>query len=388
MTTKPALAKSVPIVVVSGLSGAGKRSILHALEDIGFEAVDNPPLKLLETLAIRDKQPLAVGIDARTRGFAAERVLTVLRRLRENPRLKPELVFATAESVILQRRYTETRRRHPLAGSGSVADGIATETALTAPLRKAADWVIDTSDLPLSGLRRMIEQRFSKTEPMLTLNLVSFDFPAGLPREADMVFDARFLRNPHYIPALRDKTGLNRAVLAYIEHDSGYQEFLSRITGLILFLLPRFIQEGKKYATIAIGCTGGRHRSVALVEAVGGFLAERGWHARITHRALALSGLPEQTRLGSAQKPAPGAPERVAKAGSRQPTTGPVAKPKSKLVRQHHGYQVSGKKSELEAQNGSRRGVSGHAASGHEVPGYEAPEFEEGWRQDMAGALE
>lgn len=279
-------ANPVPIVVVSGLSGAGKSSILHALEDIGFEAVDNPPLTLLETLIAREKQPLAVGIDARTRGFAAESVLAVLQRLRENPRLKPELVFATAEPEILLRRYTETRRRHPLSGSGGVADGIATETALTAPLRKTADWVVDTSDLPLSGLRQMIEQRFSKSEPSLALNLVSFAFPAGLPREADMVFDARFLRNPHYISALRDKTGLDPDVVAYIDQDSGYKEFLARITGLIMFLLPRFIQEGKKYATVAVGCTGGRHRSVAVIEAVAGHLEERGWHLRITHRAL------------------------------------------------------------------------------------------------------
>jgi UPF0042 nucleotide-binding protein len=362
MTMKP-----VPVVVVTGLSGAGKRSVLHALEDIGFEAVDNPPLKLLEVLVTRDRKPLAVGIDARTRGFAAERVLSVLRRLRENPRLKPELVFATAEPEILQRRYTESRRRHPLAGAGSVGDGIATETALTAPLRKAADWVIDTSDLPLSELRRMIEQRFSKTEPMLTLNLVSFAFPAGLPREADMVFDARFLRNPHYIPALRDKTGLDRAVLAYIEHDSGYQEFLSRITGLVTFLLPRFLQEGKKYVTIAIGCTGGRHRSVALVETVGKFLADRGWQARITHKALGTSDtMPEQAEVTMAVATGQ---EKVAKSVSSRKRVHPPVNLKSEPDRQP---PIPGTSPGADAQNEFNR---------------DAPGFGESRRQDMAGAL-
>lgn len=283
MTSKPA-----PVVVVSGLSGAGKSSILHTLEDLGFEAVDNPPLKLLETVVTRRKSPVALGIDARTRGFAAERVLAVLRRLQENPHIRAELIFAVAEPDVLLRRYTETRRRHPLAGADGVAEGIAAETALTAPLRAAADWVVDTSDLPLSGLRRMIEQRYGRDEPRLALNLISFAFPSGLPRDADLVFDARFLRNPHYIPALRNKTGLDRAVHAYIEHDPGYEEFLLRITGLIMFLLPRFLQEGKKYVSIAIGCTGGRHRSVALAEALGSYLAEHGWQARIDHRGLRL----------------------------------------------------------------------------------------------------
>ena len=360
-------AKPVPVVIVTGLSGAGKRSILHALEDIGFEAVDNPPLKLLETLVTKDRKPLAVGIDARTRGFAAERLLSALRRLRENPRLKPELVFATAEPDVLQRRYTETRRRHPLAGSGSVGDGIATETALTAPLRKAADWVIDTSDLPLSGLRRMIEQRFSKTQPMLTLNIISFAFPAGLPRDADMVFDARFLRNPHYIPALRDKTGLDRAVLAYVEHDSGYEEFLSRISGLILFLLPRFIQEGKKYATIAIGCTGGRHRSVALAETLARSLAEQGWHARITHRALRSADMmPEQ------------APDQQAPQALRHKTIKAAsANPKIRAA------------VNLEYQPACDNEMSGRAkgvASQNEIT-HQSNGFGKGRRQTMAGAL-
>ncbi len=363
MTVKP-----VPVVIVTGLSGAGKRSILHALEDIGFEAVDNPPLKLLETLVTRDRKPLAVGIDARTRGFAAERVLAVLRRLRENPKLKPELVFATAEPEILQRRYTETRRRHPLAGSGSVGEGIDTETVLTAPLRKGADWLIDTSDLPLSGLRRMIEQRFSKTEPMLTLNLTSFAFPAGLPREADMVFDARFLRNPHYIPALRQKTGLDRTVVAYIQHDSGYEEFLSRITGLVLFLLPRFIQEGKKYATIAIGCTGGRHRSVALVEALATFLAERGWPARVDHRALRLAHtVPEHT---TAERKSAGFGQKAAKTLSDKHRDRAAKTPKREAI---GGQAISGQTHEIESQKEIT----------HETVG-----FGEGRRQDMAGALE
>ncbi|HET9148225.1 MAG TPA: RNase adapter RapZ [Acetobacteraceae bacterium] len=300
MTAKPA-----PIVLVSGLSGAGKSSILHALEDLGFEAVDNPPLKLLETLLTRRRAPVALGIDIRTRGFAAERVLAELRRLRENPHLRAELIFATAEPEILLRRYTETRRRHPLAGAEGLAEAIAAEAALTAPLRTAADWVVDTSDLPLPELRRMIEQRFGRDKPSLALNLISFAFPSGLPRDADLVLDARFLRNPHYIAALRGKTGLDREVQDYIGNDPGYEEFLLRITGLIMFLLPRFIQEGKKYASIAIGCTGGRHRSVALVEALERHLAEHGWPARVSHRVLRLERM-----AGAEPKPKPIRPHR------------------------------------------------------------------------------
>lgn len=260
------------LVVVTGLSGAGKASILRALEDIGYNAIDNPPLTLLETLVSRAEQPTAIGLDCRSRGFDAEQVRQIVAHVRETPDLRVDLVYAWAEEAVLLRRFTETRRRHPLSPQGRVIDGISAEEVATAPLRLDADLVLDTSELPLAELRRRIEQRFGPglaedgSVPGMTLAILSFAFPAGLPREADMVFDARFLRNPHYDPILRPRTGLDRDVGAYVEADPDFESFFLGIQSLLTLVVPRFIQEGKKYATIGIGCTGGRHRSVHIAE--------------------------------------------------------------------------------------------------------------------------
>ncbi|MBV8589281.1 MAG: RNase adapter RapZ [Acetobacteraceae bacterium] len=283
------------VVLVTGLSGAGKASILHALEDLDYEAIDNPPLNLVEALAASSDRPLAIGVDARTQGFDAGGVLETMARLRGSPNLRPELIYAWAEESVLLRRYTETRRRHPLAPLGRVSDGIAAEEALTAPLRQAADLLIDTSDRPLADLRRLIGQAFGQTTDFdgsagLLISLISFAYPAGLPREADLVFDARFLRNPHYDPILRPRTGLEPAVGVYVEADPDYWRFLAAITQLLTILLPRFVQESKKYATVAIGCTGGRHRSVWIAERLAEHLAQEGWRLHVTHRELAKEG--------------------------------------------------------------------------------------------------
>jgi RNase adapter protein RapZ len=283
------------VVLVTGLSGAGKASILRALEDLGFEAVDNPPLHLLEQLVAHCERGLAIGVDARTTGFDADAVLAGLAELRANPALRPELVFATAEEAVLLRRFTETRRRHPLAPLGRVVDGIAAEQALTAELRTSADLVIDTSDLPLAVLRQRIEKHFAAEAAdapgsLLTVSLISFAYRAGLPLEADLVLDARFLRNPHYEPALRPRTGEDPEVAAYVEADPDFGRFFGQIVALLALVLPRFVQEGKKYATIAIGCTGGRHRSVHLVEKLAAQLGAQdggGWRVTVTHRELA-----------------------------------------------------------------------------------------------------
>lgn len=286
----------VPVVLVTGLSGAGKASILRALEDIGFEAVDNPPLGMIATLAREGgARPLAIGVDARSRGFDAGAVLAALAQLREDPALWPELVFAWAEEAVLLRRYTETRRRHPLALLGQVADGIAAEQRITAALHEAADLVVDTSDLPLSELRQQIEARYARSRgpedaPSLAVTLVSFAYPAGLPREADLVLDARFLRNPYYDLNLRPQTGLDPAVGAYVEEDPDFGPFLGCVTDLLALLLPRFVQEGKKYVTIGVGCTGGRHRSVHVVERLANHLTGQGWRVSTRHRELAREG--------------------------------------------------------------------------------------------------
>jgi len=278
----------IPVVVVTGLSGGGKASILRALEDVGFEAVDNLPLAMIEELATKTERALAIGVDTRTRGFDAMAVRDILGRLRDDPRLAPELIFATAADDVLQRRFTETRRRHPMAPQGRVSDGIAQERGMTVPLREVADLLIDTSDLPLAELRSLVEQRFARPgEAGLVVFLVSFAYPAGLPREADLVFDARFLRNPHYDPILRRRTGLDASVGEYIAADPDYPAFLEQLRGLIRLVLPRFVQEGKKYATICVGCTGGRHRSVHLIETLAAEIRAAGWNALVTHRELA-----------------------------------------------------------------------------------------------------
>jgi UPF0042 nucleotide-binding protein len=295
---------SLSVVIVTGLSGGGKASILRALEDVGYEAVDNPPLTMLEEMVSRGEGKLAIGIDARTRGFSAGDVLDAIARLRGNPALLLQLVYAWADDATLLRRFSESRRRHPLAQQGRVADGIAAEIALTEPLRSNADLVVDTSDLPIANLRRLIERHFGADagQAAMTVSLVSFGFPKGLPREADLVFDARFLRNPHYDPILRPRTGMDPDVGAYVESDPDFLTFFSRIVDLIELVLPRFVQEGKKYATITIGCTGGRHRSVHLIEKLANHLtacaalqqpdgARRvAWRVYVTHRELVRGG--------------------------------------------------------------------------------------------------
>jgi UPF0042 nucleotide-binding protein len=286
---------------------------MRSLEDLGYEAIDNAPLTLIDELIARPgnggasaQKRLAVGVDTRTRGFDADAVLATLTRLRADPALRPELIYARAEEGALLRRYTETRRRHPLAPEGRVSDGIAAEQAATAKLHAAADLVVDTTDLPLPALRRLVEERFGSASdlarPGLSVTLQSFAFPAGLPRDADMVFDVRFLRNPHYVTELKPRTGLDPAVGAYVEADPDFPAFFAQLVSLLGLLLPRFVQEGKKYATIAIGCTGGRHRSVHIVEKLASHLTEAGWRVTTTHRELAREGTPARPMA----RPSPG----------------------------------------------------------------------------------
>ncbi|BDG70091.1 RNase adapter RapZ [Roseomonas fluvialis] len=279
------------VVLVTGMSGAGKASILRVLEDLGYETVDNPPLGVLEALVGDGDQPLAAGVDTRTRDFDPQAAMRLLERLRLRPDISATLVFATAEPDVLLRRYTETRRRHPMAPGGplgaTVADGIAREAALMAPLRETAELLVDTSDLPLPDLRRMIERRFGvEGAPGMGVSVMSFAFPKGLPREADLVFDLRFLRNPHYVDALRPLTGRDPAIAAFIEADPDFASFWRCMTEMLAPLLPRYAQEGKKYLTIALGCTGGKHRSVLAAERLAHHLLSQGWRVELFHREL------------------------------------------------------------------------------------------------------
>lgn len=281
-----------PVVLVTGLSGAGKASILRTLEDLGFETVDNPPLNILEELVGDGDTPIAIGVDARSRGFEAADVLGAVERLRLRADIATTLVFATAEEAVLLRRFSETRRRHPLAPGGPlgnrVSEGIAREAALLAPVREAADLTLDTSDLPLPALRQTIERRFRPGTPAgFDVTILSFAFPKGLPREADLVLDMRFLRNPHYDPALKPLTGRDAPVAAFVEGDPDFAPFWSRMTGLLDLLLPRYVSEGKKYLTVALGCTGGRHRSVLVAERLAAHLKAEGWRVEVIHRELA-----------------------------------------------------------------------------------------------------
>lgn len=303
MDTAPPARRQV--VLVTGLSGAGKASILRVLEDLGYETVDNPPLSVLEALVGDGTQPLAAGVDSRTRDFDAQAALRLLDRLRLRTDIAASLVFATAEADVLLRRFTETRRRHPMAPGGplgsTVADGIARESALLAPLRETAELLVDTSDLPLPDLRRMIERRFGvEGAPGMGVSVLSFAFPKGLPREADLVFDLRFLRNPHYVDALRPLTGRDPAVAAFIEADPDFAPFWRCMTEMLRPLLPRYAQEGKKYLTIALGCTGGKHRSVLVAEHLAHHLISQDWRVELFHRELSAGAAPDPQAGGRA----------------------------------------------------------------------------------------
>lgn len=276
------------LVLVTGMSGAGKSVALKTLEDCGFEAIDNIPLALLPAVASSGAvaRNLAVGADVRSRDFSIEHFRDAVRPLQDDPSLDFRILFLDSDDEVLRRRYTETRRRHPLALDRPVLDGIQHERQLVEGLRGMASMVIDTSEFQAADLRKAITAEFAREERYLSVVLTSFSFKRGLPREADMVFDVRFLKNPYYDEQLRSLTGMDAAVGKAIESDSGFADFYTRLTGLLTPLLPRYMEEGKHYLTIAIGCTGGRHRSVYLVQKLGGFLHSEGYNVTLRHRDL------------------------------------------------------------------------------------------------------
>ncbi|WP_119460907.1 RNase adapter RapZ [Rhodospirillaceae bacterium SYSU D60014] len=279
------------VLLVTGLSGAGHTTALKILEDIGYEAVDNLPLSLLNGVTRGGNnfaRPIAIGVDSRTRDFTADALADQLNRLQADPGLDVRLIFLTCSDEILRRRFTETRRRHPLALDRPVDDGIRKERLLLAPLRERADLVIDTTDLAINDLRRLLRGHFALDQkPTASIAVVSFSYRHGLPREADLVFDVRFLRNPHYVPSMRDLTGKDAAVGRFVETDPAFQPFFESITGLLLPLMPCFEREGKSYLTIAVGCTGGRHRSVFTAERLAEWLRGQGLEVSVRHRDMA-----------------------------------------------------------------------------------------------------
>lgn len=278
------------VVLVTGMSGAGRSTALRALEDEGYEAIDNLPLSLLNAVVneVGLQRPIAVGVDIRNRDFAVGPVLQQLDALGANPNFALTLMFVDCDDEVLGRRFTETRRRHPLAQGRPLADGIAAERRLVAPLRERADVVIDSSQLTPADLRRQMRARFGLVDTHgMTLFVTSFSYRQGLPREADLVFDVRFLANPHYVPSLKPLSGQDVAVADYVMQDPGFKPFFGQLTAMLAGLLPRYEREGKSYLTIAIGCTGGRHRSVFVAERVAAWLAEAGRPVHIIHRDIA-----------------------------------------------------------------------------------------------------
>ena len=260
------------VVLVTGLSGAGRSTAMKVLEDHGFEAIDNLPLDLLD-IVIGDKsrrRPLAVGIDIRSRNFSAAPLLEHLALLQQRPELDVSLVFLDCSVDVLERRFKETRRRHPLSEDRPLKDGILAERRLVAPLQARADFAIDSSDTTSADFRQNLTCLLGLEESgLMTIQVMSFSYRFGVPREADLMFDVRFLRNPHYDPNLRKLSGRDNAVSDYVREDPDFSDFANNLQNLVLPLLPRYQQEGKNYLTIAIGCTGGRHRSVALTEWLG-----------------------------------------------------------------------------------------------------------------------
>jgi UPF0042 nucleotide-binding protein len=283
------------ILLVTGLSGAGKSTALKTLEDVGWEVVDNLPLSLVEHLlstplsksGAKGRRPLAVGIDSRTRDFDAQRIVRQIKTLASDHDYPVETLYFDCAGSELLRRYSETRRRHPLAPDRPATDGIAAERELMEPLRRWSDYIIDTTDTDAHALQQQIRSRFGSEDTGPTLHVMSFGFARGLPRNADTVFDLRFLKNPHWVDELRPLTGLDQAVGNYVRTDPAYEDAVGRMEELLLALLPRYTEAGKSYVSVAFGCTGGRHRSVHVAERVAARLREAGFSPTVEHRDLA-----------------------------------------------------------------------------------------------------
>ncbi len=279
------------LVLVTGLSGSGKSTVANCFEDLGYYVVDNLPLPLLEPLLanpaglVEGHDRIAVVTDVRAPGFA-ERAPGLVDSI-DRKAVEVALLFLEASDEALVRRFSETRRPHPLAATGTLIEGIRRERDLLADLRGRADMVVDTSEFSIHETRSLIYSEFATEpgeEPSMTVSVVSFGFKRGIPYGTDLLFDVRFLPNPHFVPGLRELTGQDAAVLAYLEAEPDFAELVARLKDLLLYLLPRYRRENRSYLSVAIGCTGGRHRSVAVAERLAGELGSAGWPVRLIHR--------------------------------------------------------------------------------------------------------
>ncbi len=291
-------APSPDVLLVTGLSGAGKSTALRALEDLGWEVVDNLPVSLIRRLfatsdaasggAEGNPRPIAIGMDSRTRGFSADALVKIFKQLRGDEAREIGVLYLDCSAVELDRRFSETRRRHPLAGDRPIGDAVAREREIMDPLRRWAGAIIDTSTMTSQDLIGEIRRRFTfEDAPAMTLTVMSFGFARGQPQNADIVFDVRFLRNPYWDEGLRDHTGLEPAVAAYIQQDPAYAQTIAHLEALLGFAVPHYVASGRSYLTIAIGCTGGRHRSVHISETIAASLRADGYAPVVQHRNLA-----------------------------------------------------------------------------------------------------
>jgi UPF0042 nucleotide-binding protein len=277
------------LLLVTGPSGAGRSTAIHALEDLGYEVIDNLPLSLVPRLidGPPHARPLALGLDVRNRDFNTTALIELIDSLTRDPRIVPEVLYLDCAPEELSRRYSQTRRRHPLAPAETASQGIEREADLLRPVRTRADHLIDTTDMSPHDLKAEIARWFSRVTPArLAVSLQSFSYRRGVPRGVDTVFDVRFLKNPYWSPALRDRDGRDPAVAAHIAEDPRFEAFFQKLTDLILFLLPAHVAEGKAHLTIGFGCTGGQHRSVAVAEKLGIVLSQAGWAVALRHREL------------------------------------------------------------------------------------------------------
>ena len=284
------------LVLVTGPSGAGRTTAIRALEDVGYETIDNIPFSLVDRLVEGGARgPVALGIDVRNRDFSVEAAQALTDRLRRDGRLAARLLYLDCAAAALVARFSETRRRHPMSPGGGVEEGVVAERALLAPLMDSADVLLDTTAFTVHDLKREVQRHFGPEGGMdLALTVQSFSFKRGMPRGLDMAFDVRFLANPHWVDALRPLTGRDAAVGGHIRDDPRFAPFYDRLRDLVLGTMPAYREEGRSHIAIGFGCTGGRHRSVYIAERLGADLAEAGWRVSTRHRELdrnSLAGL-------------------------------------------------------------------------------------------------
>ena len=290
MKQKPKKPADRQLVIITGMSGSGKGSVAEALEDMGYFCADNLPLDLIPKFGELCGQAggkisrAALVVDIRG-GEALEHFPEIHAQLKKE-KLKPMLIFMEASIGTLRRRFSETRRPHPLGGNLSLVEGIRKERRLLRPIRRVADIVIDTSRINVQELRDVVRGKFLKTKRQrsLLISIQSFGFRFGVPQESDLVFDVRFLPNPNYVPTLKKKTGQDAEVRKYVKSFPRSKQCLSRLFEFIFYLLPNYLREGKSYLTVSIGCTGGRHRSVAIAEDLGERLSKEGFACKVVHK--------------------------------------------------------------------------------------------------------